>query len=53
LDECQTGGQLKNWLKINGDFVEALDGAESRTFEEIYNAKEAALAALDNVTSGA
>jgi hypothetical protein len=53
LNECTSSNELQAWLKQHGDVVEQLDGEESRTFEAIYNEKEAALKLLDQTTVGA
>lgn len=53
LNECTSTNELKGWLKQNGDVVETLDGEQSRTFEALYDEKEAALKLLDQATVGA
>lgn len=51
LNECETKQQLINWLERNGDVAEALDGAESRSFELAYQLRESIINEMDKVTS--
>lgn len=48
LNECDSTQALRAWLKQNGDVVETLDGEQSRTFEALYDEKEAALKLIDS-----
>ena len=50
LAEVETKMALQAWLRKNGDQVEALDGEESRRFEELYSSRESAIAAMDSVS---
>jgi hypothetical protein len=43
VNECTSAAELKAFLAKHGDAVETLDGAESRDFEALYDAKAAAL----------
>jgi hypothetical protein len=45
VDECDTLDDLQAFLNKHGDVIEALDGAESRKFEEIYDLKASILKA--------
>jgi hypothetical protein len=51
LNECTSGNELKGWLAKNHQVVEDLDGEESRKFEAIYDAKEAALKLVDTASA--
>jgi len=52
LDQCATRNDLSALLDEHGAVAEALDGEESRRWEEIYNAREAALMAVANIDAG-
>lgn len=43
LQACASADDLKHWLKIKGDFVEALDDREERKFGKIFETFEAGL----------
>jgi hypothetical protein len=45
VDECDTLDDLQAFLNKHGDVIEALDGSESRKFEEIYDLKASILKA--------
>jgi len=51
MKECDTKKMLENWSIANADAIEALDGAESRTFQLAYDLHESGIAAMDNVTA--
>lgn len=43
VSECKTTDELQSFLNKHGDAIGMLDGEESRKFEELYDAKAAAL----------
>lgn len=51
LNEVTSENELRGWLQQHGDVVAELDGAESRTFESLYDAKAAAMKALAEATA--
>lgn len=53
MKECDTKPSLDNWRIANADAIEALDGAEARTFQLAYDLHESVIAAMDRVTAGA
>jgi hypothetical protein len=53
IQECSSLNELRGWMREHGDKIDLLDGEESRRFEEIYDATERGLAALENATAGA
>lgn len=52
LEDCKTRDDLGDLLDQHGAVADALDGEESRKWEEIYNQREAAIMALSNVGAG-
>lgn len=52
VNECTSSNELQAFVNQHGDAIGDLDGAESRAFTEIFDAKAAALKALDTVTVG-
>lgn len=52
LTECATRNDLNSLLDQHGSVAEALDGEESRRWEEAFNAQEAAIMAVANVGAG-
>jgi hypothetical protein len=52
LGECTNGKELQGWLRLYGDRMEALDGAESRRVEARYNEVETGLRAVANLSAG-
>jgi hypothetical protein len=52
LGECTNGKELQGWLRLYGDRMEALDGAESRRVEARYNEVETGLRAVANLGAG-
>lgn len=52
LQECERVSDLQDLMDQHGPVIEALDGEESRRFEQLYNDKEAAVVALANVAAG-
>jgi hypothetical protein len=53
VSECPTVADLTSFLDEYNDKIEALDGEESRKFEELYNAREEALKNPTPMTAGA
>lgn len=47
MKECETKRELDNWRIANADAIEALDGAESRTFQLAYDLHESGIALVD------
>lgn len=52
LAECDTKAELGALTAKHGDAIDALDDAERRRFEAAYDAREAAVVALANVSAG-
>jgi hypothetical protein len=52
LEQCATRNDLTALLDEHGAVAEALDGEESRLWEEAYNAREAAIMAVAPVSAG-
>lgn len=52
LETCSTRNDLNALLDEHGAVAEALDGEESRKWEELYNAREAAIMAVAPVSAG-
>ncbi len=53
MKQCNTKRLLESWMIANGDAVEALDGAEGRTFELALALHESGIEAMDTATGGA
>lgn len=52
LAECETWAELQSLTAKHGDAIDALDDAERRKFEAAYDAQEAAVVALANMSAG-
>ena len=52
LDECACRDDLNSLLDQHGAVVEQLDGEESRKWSAAYDAREAAIMAMSNVSAG-
>lgn len=52
LETCATRNDLNALLEEHGAVAEALDGEESRKWEEAFNAREAAIMAIAPVSAG-
>lgn len=52
LAECETRNDLNSLLDQHGAVADALDGEESRKWEQLFNEREAAIMALANVSAG-
>ena len=52
LEQCATRNDLSALLDEHGAVAEALDGEESRKWEQAYNAREAAIMAVAPVSAG-
>lgn len=53
MSNCDTKTALDNFMITNETFIADLDGEESRRFQMAYDAREAAIQAMDQVTAGA
>jgi hypothetical protein len=53
VGECTSIHELRSWLDEHCDKIAELDGEESRKFSDLYNTKETALNAVEQVTAGA
>lgn len=52
LEQCASRNDLSALLDEHGAVAEALDGEESRKWEEVFNAREAAIMAIAPVSAG-
>jgi hypothetical protein len=53
MKQCDTKPSLDNWYAANEAVIEALDGADGRSFELAYQLHESAIREMDRVTAGA
>lgn len=49
MKQCETSLSLTNWRAANEEVIDALDGAEGRSFELAWNLKESAVKEMEKV----